>query len=299
MKQTINHLYFLFLSKKVREKGERWVLSIAIASYLIHLFFIFLVHIGFLDLSSNFFANPIFAIYTPFSFILIYEVYLLIFYLPKSITIYIGKQYEIITLIVIRRIFKDIANLDLQSNWFSNRYDLQFTYDALSALILFVLIYYFYKYSPTKKSNKPTDITQLDRSIQYFVLLKRSIALCLLPILICLGILTLGNWSYDFIYSIQTFDALFKNINAVFFDDFFSLLIVVDVLLLLASFYHSDQFHKIIRNSGFVISTILIKLSFSNEGLLNNFLIIGAVVFGLSMLKVHNLYAQKLPVERE
>ena len=95
-------------------------------------------------------------------------------------------------------------------------------------------------------------------------------------------------------YSIQTFDALFKNINAVFFDDFFSMLIVVDVLLLLASFYHSDQFHKIIRNSGFVISTILIKLSFSNQGLLNNFLIIGAVLFGLGMLWVHNLYAQKL-----
>ena len=294
MTQSINYLYSIFLSKKIREKGERWVLSIAIASYLVHLLLILLVHFEFVQFDSNFFTNSIFAIYTPFSFILVYEVYLLIFYLPKSITIYIGKQYEIITLIVIRRIFKDIANLDLESDWFSNQYDLQFTYDACTALLLFVLIYLFYKHAPTKKSNSPSVFENLDKQIQYFVLLKRAIALCLLPILICLGVVTLGHWSYEFMYSIQTFDALFKNINAVFFDDFFSMLIVVDVLLLLASFYHSDQFHKIIRNSGFVISTILIKLSFSNQGLLNNFLIIGAVLFGLGMLWVHNLYAQKL-----
>ena len=53
------------------------------------------------------------SIYTPFSFILIYEIYLLIFYLPRSISTYISKQFEIITLIVIRRIFKDISDMDI------------------------------------------------------------------------------------------------------------------------------------------------------------------------------------------
>ncbi|MDA8931025.1 hypothetical protein N9J07_06560, partial [Bacteroidia bacterium] len=82
----------------------------------------------------------------------------------------------------------------------------------------------------------------------------------------------------------------FKNINNIFFDEFFTVLIVVDVLLLLASFFYTDQFHKIIRNSGFVISTILIKISFSVEGLVNNTLIIGAVIFGYSVLYIHNQY---------
>jgi len=100
------------------------------------------------------FTNPIAAIYTPFSFILIYEVYLLVFYLPKSTTIYIGKQYEIITLILIRGI----------------------------------------------------------------------------------------------------------------------------------------KFHKVIRNSGFIISTILIKLSFGSEGLLNTILIVAAVSFGVIILLIHNQY---------
>jgi len=77
-------------------------------------------------------ADPIAAIYTPFSFILVYEVYLLIYYLPASITQYIAKQYEIITLIVIRRLFKDIANIELTANWFQNQDDLQFTYDIIT-----------------------------------------------------------------------------------------------------------------------------------------------------------------------
>ena len=38
-------------------------------------------------------AHPIQAIYTPFSLLLIYEAYLLIYYLRRSTTIYIGKQY--------------------------------------------------------------------------------------------------------------------------------------------------------------------------------------------------------------
>ena len=68
------------------------------------------------------------------------------------------------------------------------------------------------------------------------------------------------------------------------------MLIIVDVLLLLFSFFYSDKFSKIIRNSGFVISTILIKISFLADGLLNNALIISAVLFGLLILIVHNLY---------
>ena len=65
---------------------------------------------------------------------------------------------------------------------------------------------------------------------------------------------------------------------------------IVDVLLLLVSFFYSDTFHKIIRNSGFVISTILIKVSFSTDGIVNNALIIGAVLFGFLILLIHNKF---------
>lgn len=80
------------------------------------------------------------------------------------------------------------------------------------------------------------------------------------------------------------------NVNTIFFDEFFTILIVIDVLVLLASFYYSARFHTKIRNSGFGLSAILIKLSFSVTGVVNNILIIGSVVFGLSILYTHQLY---------
>jgi hypothetical protein len=56
------------------------------------------------------------------------------------------------------------------------------------------------------------------------------------------------------------------------------------------SFFYTDQFHKVIRNSGFIISTILIRLSFSVSGLLNTLLIVAAIVFGLLILIIHNKF---------
>jgi hypothetical protein len=73
-------------------------------------------------------------------------------------------------------------------------------------------------------------------------------------------------------------------------------LILVDVLLVLFSFAHTDKFNKVIRNSGFVISTILVKLSFSVSGLQNVLLIISAVAFGVVILWIHKLFEKnKLP----
>ena len=140
-----NFIFESVLSEAVKNRVERIILVIAILSFLAHLITIYLVRSGFIVLpeSVNFFDSPIAAIYTPFSFILIYEVYLLIFYLPRSITTYISKQYEIITLIVIRRIFKDLANLELDSDWFDIKSDLNFTYDIITALLLFFIIYLF------------------------------------------------------------------------------------------------------------------------------------------------------------
>ena len=134
-----------FLPEKFRERTERIAIGIAIFSFLVHLLVTFLVNQNIININSKLTANLISAVYTPFSFILVYEVFLVVFYLPKSISIYIGKQYEIITLIVIRRIFKDIGNLEMTSNWFKVESDLQFTYDMITALILFFLIQKFYQ----------------------------------------------------------------------------------------------------------------------------------------------------------
>lgn len=299
--QRLNGLYRQLLSAHAKARGERFILSIAIVSYLAHLLLILLSGSQWLSLDSDLLSSPIAAIYTPFSFILIYEVYLLIFFLPQSISSYIGKQYEIITLIVIRRIFKDIGNLELTSDWFQSSSDLQFTYDALTTLILFLLLYFFYR-SARRTHGDGKTVERSDRQktkIQMFILLKKAIALLLVPLLLFLAFYTFSDWALSIWKDYEDGIVAFKDINNVFFDEFFTVLIIVDVLLLLASFFYSDRFHEIIRNSGFVISTILLKISFSTEGIVSNALIIGAVLFGLLILLIYNRFellgARRMP----
>jgi hypothetical protein len=296
---SIQHAFDRILSESVKEGVEKGILVLSIVSYAIHLFIIFLGAQGVIEVNEKFFKDPIAAIYTPFSFILLYEVYLLIYFLPKSITIYIGKQYEIITLIVIRRIFKDIAYLELTSDWFKDQNDLQFTFDVFTSLILFFLIFQFYRNIKKKRYSSIHKDEENRKNIEKFVLLKKALAAVLIPVLVILASYTLIHWAVVSIQDYRSGILEFKQINNIFFDDFFTLLIVVDVLLLLFSFFYSDKFHKIIRNSGFVISTILLKVSLSSFGLVSNFLIIGAVLFGYVILMVHNLFDEKITTEDE
>ena len=281
----LNRIFDNMLSSNSKRFSEKIILTIAITSYLVHLALIFLVSTGFIELDSKFFKNPIAAIYTPFSFILVYEVYLLIFFLPKSISSYIGKQYEIITLIVIRRIFKDLSQLELSSNWFNIKNDLQFTYDVVLSLILFFLIYVFYFLIRKGKLKNETFNKNLEKvSMERFIQLKKAIASLLVPLLVGLGIYTFSKWAFSIFTNYENGGTSFADINDVFFDEFFTVLIIVDVLLLLASFYYSDKFHKIMRN----------KISFTVDGVVNNTLILSAVIFGILVLFIHNKFESEL-----
>ncbi|MFO7719870.1 MAG: hypothetical protein R6W85_05445 [Gillisia sp.] len=292
-------IYKKLLSSTTRKKTEQFFLVIAILSFIIHLAIISLVYFDVISLNktSNLFKSPISAIYTPFSFILIYEVYLLIYYLPQSLTIYINKQYEIILLIIMRRLFKDLANLKISADWFSIKYDLQFTYDILTTLLLFFLIYLFYKQSKKRFTIKETDESILEGTLRY-TKIKKIIASLLVPVVLVLAVYSFTNWISETIFEFENSGELFQNINNIFFEQFFTVLVIVDVILLLVSFFYTDKFHLIIRNSGFIVSTILIRLSFSVEGLMNNLLVVIAVLFGLTILIIYNKFEQNISLEK-
>lgn len=297
--QIIYTVNLRVLSEETRKKSETVIIWIAIASFIIHLLLIGLVDLHWLQINdtSGLLKNPIVAIYTPFSFILIYEVYLLVHYLPRSITLYIGKQYEIITLIVIRRIFKDLSKLEFTSDWFTTKNDLQFTYDIIAVLLLFFLILIFYRLN-SKKVEKSDQISASSKEIINFITMKKVIATFLVPLFLVLATLNFGHWINENFFSISLMVGSMRDINKIFFDDFFTVLILTDVLLLLISLLHTDEFNKVIRNSGFIISTILIKISFGIDGLLNTILTIVAVLIGVIFLAIHNQYDELTVVDK-
>jgi len=286
-KNIVPYVFDMFLSEKMRGKAENLILKLALLSFFIHLAIIYLIKFDFLalPLNSELLKNPISAVYTPFSFILIYEVYLLIYYLPKSFTTYITKQYEIITLIIIRKLFKDLSALEVSSNWFEIKGDLQFTYDLVASLLLFYLIFLFQKQGKQKVVQEKT----IKGFIEKFIKKKKLIAVILVPLFFVMASYTLIDWTTGISIASNKLPS-FESINNLFFDQFFTILILVDVVLLLISFFYTDQFHKIIRNSGFVISTILIRMSFGVTGLISTILIVVAVLFGLAIIVIHNKY---------
>lgn len=284
---AISEVWFnRFLSEKTKEKSEKVIIYIAIISFLFHLLLIAFVSLNWISPTdfAGLLKNPMVAIYTPFSFILLYEAYLLVYYLPKSTTKYIGKQYEIITLIIIRRIFKDLYKLEFTTDWFNKKDDVLFAYDVGAVLILFYLIYLFYKIVDAKPK------LAISTEVGSFIQLKKIIATCMVPIFLILAVYNFSFWIYETFYSLNQTAVSIKNTNKIFFDEFFTVLILIDVLLLLFSFLHTDKFNQVIRNSGFIISTILIKLSFNIDGVLNIIITIVAVLLGVLILYIHNKY---------
>jgi hypothetical protein len=291
LKKTFDHLFQIFLNENTKSKVEFTILMIAIGSFFLHLAVITLVDLELIQISdsSGLFKNPIAAIYTPFSFILIYEVYLLIYYLPKSITVYIGKQYEIMTLILIRRLFKDLSHLQLTSDWFAVREDMIFTYDLITTVILFFLISVFYSLNP-RKEDKGAAAVSLSEGTSLFIRLKNWIAALLVPVFAMTAAYSLFEWVHLNFMIAQVSLEKPPRLDGIFFHQFFTILILVDVLLLLISFLKTDRFSTVIRNSGFIISTILMKVSFGTEGLLNNVLVVVAVLFGVTVLAIKKRY---------
>ena len=270
-------------SENNRKKIESFTIWSASIGFIFHLSLVLLNNNSIINIGNEslLLTNPISAIYTPFSIILYYEIFLLIFYLPRSFTTSILKQFEIISLIVIRRIFYDIPKLDLESNnWFENADNLQITYDLICIIILFFLIYLF-NYVKSNIDIKKT------KNIDKFIDSKKIISVLLIPVMIVLFIIGLYNW-----YSIgisTNFASSFYYVNEVFYNTFFSILIIADVFILLLSFLYTERYSQIMRNTGFIICTILIRLSFSSTGLTNLLLIISSVLFGLLILKIYSL----------
>ena len=283
----MDRLFNLFFGDKSRSLIERYIINISIISFLLHLGLIIFSKYQFISLKGELFDNPLAAIYTPFSFILVYEVYLLIFYLPQSFTYCLSKQFEIITLIVFRRFFKDISNLDLSIGNITIFENIDIFYDLLASLILFLLVFYFKK-NVRRKIVKDENISS---DLKTFIYRKKALSVLLLPIFIYMALTSFANWSNDFVAN--NYMTISSNINHIFFEDFFTFLIFIDVVILLMSFYFKNNFHKIIRNSGFIVSTIIIRISFALSGIMNLALLVISLLIGIIVLKIHNMFVDE------
>ena len=279
MLKKVDLIFNTIFSKKSQRIFEKNILFLATSGFIIHLILIYLNKYNYIeyDFNNTLLLDPISALYTPFSFILVYEAYLLIYYLPNSFTVTVVKEYEIISLILIRKIFKDFPQVNLDVPFFSNDQNIQLIYDLIGILVVFFLIYLFKTTAGRPKTAKP------DEKLNRFISQKKLISILLVPTL-----LFLAGWSfYNWINASFFTGGYDDNINFLFFVDFFTILILVDVFILLISFRYTERYSQLIRNTGFIISTILLRLSFAASGLVSVILIASGVLFGLLILYIY------------
>ncbi len=267
-----NYFDTYFSSKNIR-KIELVILRVAVFSFLLHLALIFLGN-NFLFF-RNFQHSYLKAIYTPFSFILLYEVFLLVIIIPKSISEFVGKQFEVITLITLRSFFHDIAELDLNNSINIYNHDfISLMYDLCAAILMLGLTILYYKIY--QNNGKAEVVNQLNN----FINIKKMVSLGMIVILLLLSISSFYNWGSEMIIALQT-DSNYPNSNAVFYSDFFSIMIFVDVLLLIISFTYHFSFFTIFRNASFIITTILIRMSLTIEKPMNYIIILIGFLFSI------------------
>jgi len=275
----------------VTPRNTRWfevaIIRLAIVFFIAHLLFLFLFnHVPALYRGHHY--NYLKAIYTPFSFILVYEVFLLVIILPESMTEFIGKQFEIITLITLRSFFHDIASINMYAPiHLSDPEVLSLGYDLIASLVMFTLTICFHRLHSRHRDHDHQQA--LDR----FIDLKKSVSVCLLAVLLVTSVYSVGLWTSDAIPALVNHTD-FPDPNTFFYLDFFNVMVYADVLLLIISFLYDSSFYTVVRNASFIISTILLRLSLNMERPMNHLVAIAAFAFSVAVVLIIHIRAKYL-----
>lgn len=256
---------------------EVFIIRLAVVFFIGHLALIFLLN----NIPSFYRGesyNYLKAIYTPFSFILVYEVFLLVIILPESMTEFIGKQFEIITLITLRSFFHDVADVEMHTTLrLSDPVVISLGYDLIASLIMFGLTVTFHRLHSRHREHDSKE------PLERFINLKKSMSVCLLLVLAITSFYNLQSWLSHAIPALVNHTE-FPNPNSFFYIDFFGVMIYADVLLLIISFLYDSSFYTVTRNASFIISTVLLRLSLSMERPTNHLVIVVAFSFSIAVM---------------
>ena len=264
------------------EEAEDRIRKVAIVSAVVGFF----LHIGLWALdstgrisitgeASELVSSPLSSLYTPFSILLVYEVYQLIRTIPDSFSSSVGKQYEIATLLVVRDILKRLSEVESTDGWEISS-DLGFLLVECAAFLalFYTSLTYF------RMSDNSTKSGDMSGDIAVFVESKRLVANFMLIVFLLTAAYSFFTW----IASVQ--DGGGSVSRVIFFLDFFTFLILADILILLVSYWFYTDFGNLARNTGFVLSTVIIRVAISSEGVSAMVLFTLSGLLGLAILRM-------------
>ena len=272
-----------------RDLLDTCVVSLAAAGFLGHLLLVAVVNM-LPEFPQTIFEgldrSLLHAVYTPFSIILFYEVILLVFALADSHTGEVAKQYQIVSLIVVRRVFKDIGSFESFEHWLTETEAVKAVLtDMGGAVLMFVLVTIFTLLRRTIPK------VAIQRDLVSFIELKKAVAVLLLVVLAGLALLNLAVWLRVLPVSLLGLTQIPENVDLFFFPLFFEFMIFTDVFILIVSLAYYDRYEYVFRNAGFVISTVLLRVSLSTPKPYDIGVALIAMAYGVCVLAVFGWFS--------
>ena len=217
-------------------------------------------------------SNHYYAINVAFSMLLGLEVLGLVFSLSNSVSDSIGKQFEILSLILLRHSFNEFIYFNEPLLWVeASKPVLHILSNAGGGLLIFLMISVYYNLQHHRAISQSTVVTA------DFIASKKLVALLLLFIFSGIGIAD----AYLYMNSRPTFD---------FFAIFYTVLVFSDLLLVLVSLRYSSSYQTVFRNSGFAVATVVVRLALTAPPFINVLLGVGAMAFAIALTIAYNRF---------
>ena len=225
-------------------------------------------------------TNYFLAIDLSFQVLLVIEILGLIFVLPKSVADSVGKQFEILSVILLRSAFKEFGYFKQPVEWSNFIYEPLFHMlsDAFGALLIFLIIGFYYQ------KQRHERITKNDQEQLEFIHFKKILSLLLLCVFVYLGFTDISQFIETGHY-----------VNS--FNTFYTILIFADVLILLFSLRYTTKYYNLFRYSSFALATILIRVSLTAPAYVNVILGITAGLFVLGLTLIYNYFLKQDELE--
>ena len=269
------------MGREVDQIVRKIAIISAIIGFTLHLLIWLLIQTERYSLSGEnmeMFNSPLSSLYTPFSILLAYEVYQLIRTIPESFSSSVGKQYEIATLLVVRDILKRLSNIEFQDGW---KIDEDLGFLIVECLAFLVLFYTSLIYQRISKEIKSENLE--DNRLSSFIFSKEVIALMMLLVFVIITFTSMSGW----------IESVFEGKGAVnreiFFLDFFTFLILADILILFISYCFYTDFGNLARNTGFVLSTVVIRGAISSPGVSSMLLFVLSGIIGIAIIRISSI----------
>ena len=278
MPEMNKRVFELSMGDSTEESVRRASIALAVIGFFLHVSIWALYSTGRISVeggAAELLRSPLSALYTPFSILLVYEVYQLIRTIPDSFSSSVGKQYEIATLLVVRDILKRLSEVESSEGWeISSDVGFLLVECAAFLALFYTSLTYFRMSKNTVKGEETTG------EVAVFIEAKRGVANIMLLVFLLTAAYSFMTW----VGSVQ--DGGGSVNRTIFFLDFFTFLILADILILLISYWFYTDFGNLARNTGFVLSTVIIRVAISSEGVSSMILFTLSGLLGIAILRM-------------